>query len=429
MRKNCLILLCFFLICSFASAKTLSVWFTGHSNEILSIIKDLIDRKFSPKFGVDVEITGLTWTDNETKYLLASASNDVPDVGATGALFLPELGLRGALVDLRTMPGVNEVVNRAPSGYYRSLNYDGILFGIPYYSSMTLAYYRDDILQNLGLGKINTWEDLKLALPKMQAKETNFSLEWGMSNTVYADVNAFMWQNGGDDYVPDLSRSGLDMPGSIKGFKEFCELYTKYHIAKEIPQFQGFIDGKLAIMNSSQGMYMNLKTAAPQLTGKWSLHLIPGTYYQGELNQSATGTGWSLGLFKASKNKELGWEFIKWFTSEEIQLELADKITERIQGAFFLPANMNAIKKLKLPEKDLQTILAQLNVSKSSVFGLVSPNNRRRYLQFAAQEAVLHGTDPETAIRKYAEEHNVELKRKQNEYKRYIEQLNKAYKK
>ncbi len=426
MRKKSLVLLCFLLICSLASAKTLTVWFTGHSNEILSIIKDLIDRKFSPKYGVDVEITGLSWTDNETKYLLASASNDVPDVGSTGALFLPELGLRGALVDLRTMPGIDEVVTRAPAGYYRSLTYEGILFGIPYYSSLGIAYYRDDILQNLGLGKIDTWEDLKLALPKMQAKGTNFSLEWGLSNTVYSDVNAFMWQNGGDDYTPDLNRSGYDLPGSIKGFKEFCELYTKYHIAKEVPQFQGFVDGELAVLGSSQGLYANLKTAAPQINGKWSLQVYPGTFYKGEINRSATGTGWSLGLFKASKNKELGWEFIKWFTSEEIQLELADKISERIQGAFFLPANLNAINKLKLPEKDLQTILAQLKFSKASVFGLVSPNNRRRYLQFAAQEAVLHGTDPETTIRKYAQEHNVEIQRKQVEYKRYIQQLLKS---
>ena len=59
------------------------------------------------------------------------------------------------------------------------------------------------------------------------------------------------------------------------------------------------------------------------------------------------------------------------------------------------------------------------------IFGLVSPNNRRRYLQFAAQEAILQGVDPEVAIRKYAAEHNVEIKRKQNEYKRFIEKLRK----
>ncbi|HHY19365.1 MAG TPA: extracellular solute-binding protein [Firmicutes bacterium] len=426
MRKTSLVLLCLFLLCSLATAKTtLNVWVTGHSNEILSVMKEVIDSKFSPQFDVDVVLTGLSWADNESKYLLAAASNDVPDVGSAGALFLPELGLRGALVDLRTMPGIDEVITRASPGFYRSLTYENAIFGIPYYSSVTLAYYRDDILQDLGLGEIDTWEDLRRVLPKMQARGSNFALEWYLTNTVYSDINAFMWQNGGDDYTPDLSRSGYDLPGSIKGFKEFCELYTKYNIANELPQFIGFTTGEIAILSSSQGMYANLNNAAPQLKGKWSLRPYIGTMYQGELNRSATGTGWSLGLFKGSKNKELGWEFIKWFTSEEIQSEIANKVMERIQGSFFLPAHLESITKLPLPENDLQTLISQLKVSKASLFGLVSPNNRRRYLQFAAQEAILQGVDPEVAIRKYAAEHNVEIKRKQNEYKRFIEKLRK----
>lgn len=423
MKKGIIVLICLLLCCIVASAKNLTVWITGHSNEELAIMKEIINSKFSPKFNVDVDVTGLSWADNETRYLLAAASNDVPDVGTTGGLFLPELGLRGALVDLREMPGYQEVVQRASPGFYRSLTYEGVLFGIPYFSSVSFTFYRDDIISKLGLGNIDTWEDLRRALPKMQANGTNFAFHWYLTDTVYSDINAFMWQNGGDDYTPDLQSSGLDMPGSIKGFKEFCEFYTKYRVANEVPHFNGFINGDLAIIGAAQTMYANLVNGAPQISGKWSIRPYIGTVYQNELNRSATGTGWSMGLFKASKNKELGWEFIKWFTSEEIQLEIAEKVMQRIKGSMFLPAHLGSLNKLPLPKNDLQVMLEQLKVSKASIFGLVAPKNRRRYLQFAAQEAILQGVDPETAIRKYAQEHNSEIKRKQVEYKRYIEQL------
>jgi ABC-type glycerol-3-phosphate transport system substrate-binding protein len=411
------------LLSNLALAKTLTVWITGHSNEELNIMKEMIDEQFSPKFGVEVAVTGLSWADNESKYLLAAASGDVPDVGSAGGLFLPELGLRGALVNLTDFPDFEEVRKRAPEGFYRSLTYDSLVFGVPYFSSLTVAYYRDDILQNLGLGPIETWDDLRRALPKMQANNTNFSLSWGLTNTVYSDINLFMWQNGGDDYTPDLQRSGLDMPGSIKGFTEFVELYTVYKIPMETPLFQGFINGDLAIMLSGQAMYANLMNGAPQLQGKWSLREVIGTMQDGEINRAATGTGWSMGIFKESKNKELAWEFIKWFTSEEVQLEMTKRITERITGSMFLPANLASLQHIPVADADRQTFLRQLEVSKASVFGLVSPNNRRRYLQFAAQEAVLTGIDPKDAMTKYAAEHNAEIARKQAEYKRFIERL------
>ena len=130
-----------------------------------------------------------------------------------------------------------------------------------------------------------------------------------------------------------------------------------------------------------------------------------------------------MGIFKESKNKELAWEFIKWFTSEEVQLEMTKRITERITGSMFLPANLASLQHIPVADADRQTFLRQLEVSKASVFGLVSPNNRRRYLQFVAQEAVLTGVDPKDAMTKYAAEHNAEIARKQAEYKRFIERL------
>lgn len=145
------------------------------------------------------------------------------------------------------MPDFEEVKNRSFPGFYRSLEYRGLTFGIPYTANVTVAFQRDDVLASLGIEKIDTWEELMAALPKMQANGTNFSLQWFLTETLYADVNMFMWQRGADDYNEDLTKSGYDDPECIKAFTDYTNLYVKYNIPKEIPVFQAFINGELAL--------------------------------------------------------------------------------------------------------------------------------------------------------------------------------------
>jgi len=161
------------------------------------------------------------------------------------------------------------VFNRAAPNFYRALQYKGLTFGIPYTASSTVAFQRDDILKEVGIKSINTWDELKQVLPKLQAKNSNFTLQWFLSDTVYSDVNMFMWQHGADDYDATLTKSGYDSPECIAGFKEYAELYTKYKIPKEAPVFQSFVNGELAMVLQSPGFYQNL-----QVNGVWLRCLV-----------------------------------------------------------------------------------------------------------------------------------------------------------
>ncbi len=414
------------LLCvgGFASAAdNITVWLTGHNNEEMAIIKDITQSSFTAKTGIEVQYTNLSWADFENRFLMAAASGDAPDVGGAGALFLPELGLRGALVDLSTMPGFQDLYNRSYSSFFRSLQYKGLTFGIPYNSTITVAFQRDDILKDIGIKSITTWDELRQALPKMQARNTNFALQWFLTDTLYADVNNLMWQRGADDYNADLTKSGYDTPEAIKAFTDYVELYTKYKIPKEVPKFQAFMNGELAILLEYPNFYQNLMTAAPQIAGKWSMTQAPGYNIGGKINRTTTGGGSSLGIFESSKKKNQAWEFIKWITDEKTQLDISTRIMEQIKGTLFLPANSIALKKVNLDKEAVTAFSNALDVSTSSVYGLVAPRHRRRYLQMAAQKAILQGTNPDKAIREAADEHNSEIKKKQVEYDRYIKKL------
>lgn len=423
-KRLSIMLMVLLLISTFASAKvTIDVWLTGHNNEEMSILKELTETQFTSKTGISVNYTNLSWADSENRFLMAAASGEAPDVGGAGALFLPELGLRGAMVDLSKMNGFNDVYNRSYSGFYRSLQFQGLTFGVPYTASVTTAFQRDDILKDLGIGSINTWDELKQSLPKMQARNTTFSLQWFMTETLYADVNMFMWQRGADDYNKDLTKSGYDDPQAIAAFKDYVELYTKYKIPLEIPAFQAFVNGELAIALQYPNFYMNLVHAAPQIAGKWSMVQAPGYNIGGQLNRTTTGGGSSVGIFETSKKKNEAWEYIRWLTSEETQVEVSNRIMSQIKGALFLPANRNALSKVNIGQAAIETYQKALNTATSSVYGLVAPRHRRRYLQFAAQKAVLNNVNPEQAMKEAAAEHNSEIVKKQKEYDRYIKRL------
>lgn len=191
------------MLSAFVSAKTLTVWLTGVNNEVLNIYRDLVEEKFTPVTGIEVEFTNLSWGDFENRFILAAATGDAPDVGGMGPLFAPELGIRGAVIDLRaTFPDFDEVVKNLYPAVFRSLSYQGSVFGVHFDANFAMTgFQRDDILQQHGIGSLDTWDDVRKALPKLQANGSNLSLAWQLTTDLYEDVNMFMWQHGGDDYT------------------------------------------------------------------------------------------------------------------------------------------------------------------------------------------------------------------------------------
>lgn len=425
MKKHCLLLLLIFFVSNtgFAANNPLSVWLTGHTNEEMAIIRDLTQTLFTSLTGISVSFLNLSWSDFENRFLMAAAVGETPDVGGAGAMFLPELGLRGALIDLSTMSDFKQVKARTYQSFYRSLEYKGLTFGIPYYATASIAFQRDDLLKELGVSTISTWDELKKVLPKMQVKGTNFSFQWFLTESLHFDVNMIMWQIGADDYNADLTKSGYDSRECLLAFKDYTELYTKYKIPKDIPVLQAFSTGELALTIQYLSFYQNLTLAAPQISGKWSMVPAPGYLIKNKLCQTTSGGSPALGIFKLSNKKKEAWQFISWFTEEKTQAELYNRIRKKLASSIFIPANKNAILLSDL-DKDLAKIFnTTLENCTCSVYGLVAPKHRRRYLLMAAQKAILNNVEPETAIKEAANEHNEEIRRKQVEYDRYIKKL------
>ena len=208
----------------------------------------------------------------------------------------------------------------------------------------------------LGLEVPQTWDDVKVAMTVLAKNQ----MEFGMlpSEQVFAML---LYQNGGAYYNQDGSRSALDSDQAINSFKQYCEYYTDYKLDKETSVDQRFRTGECPIIIADYTLYNNLQVSAPDIDGLWSIAPVPGTRKaDGTIDRSVGSTGLTSLIMSATTEPEACWEFLKWWTSDDVQTNFGYEM-ESLQGkAGRVPtANLEAFQKLAWKATDMDALLEQ----------------------------------------------------------------------
>jgi len=428
MKKGLLCVLVVLITSVMILAAPVVVW-SSLSVEKNRIMQEMTDSVFTAKTGIEVKIESIPSDGRESKYLLAAASGDVPDIGVTGSLGPADLGVRGAAVDLRERFGEEYLAIKREMypGLMRSFDFMGTDFGLPLDIALYPLGYRSDILSDMGLSVPTTWQDLYQMLPKLQANNMNFSTAFGFEgtgNTVYADVSMFIWQHGGDWYTEDRTRSGLDSPESIAGFIEFTELYAKHNVPKAVNTYMGFQSGELPLIQLTNWWYSSFLFSMPELQGKWGVTVVPGTVREdGSISHAAYIGGNTFVMFKDGKQIDNAFKWLKWWLSADTQSQFATIVPEKIPGAIVIPPNIHSIQSIPLPEEHMEAYMKQAQHSIAPAYALAPESITHRFINNACAKVVLYNEDPVDAILEAAREMNVELERKQREYARFISRL------
>lgn len=413
------------LIACFAQAKTLEIWYVGWTNEFKAVAQNIIDADFVAKTGVDVNIQVLSWSDYYNRYLLALASRDTPDIFVLGTETV-DFGIRGGLMDLAKFKP--EEFKEKEAQIFGSLmgpfSFKGTRFGVPVSIGAITAAYRADILTDLGMSVPKTWDDIKQWQPKALAQGHVFGLYYG---SVQYDS---MWgaytlitQNGGQFFNPDGFSSALDKPESIKGFQEYISLFKDHNFPLAGAGLTPFTTGEWLMLTDGLWLYPNLLQHAPELRGKWVMDLVPGTIQEdGSIHHGSYVSSSVMGISPYAKNPEEAWEFIKWFSSEEIQTKVSNAILQQVPGSMWLPANKNALQKVEIGEDAKASIFGQLTHSEPVPYA-INVNVLYRYVTFAIDKSVLQNVDPKEAVLEAAKEMNEEMARRQREYSRLLATL------
>lgn len=113
--------------------------------------------------------------------------------------------------------------------------------------------------------------------------------------------------------------------------------------------------------------YTLINNGAQELEGQWDIAPYIGTKRTDEngneyVDRTFVANGSGASIFKSSNKKEQAWKFLKWWTSQDVQVEYTNTLRSTYGKTYFwLSANIEALKANPMDEADKQVILNQMN--------------------------------------------------------------------
>lgn len=338
---------------------TLRVWILGGRDQA-QVAKNLIDNKFVPATGVNVNLElvqgGLTE---------AILSGNAPDVIMTLGRSDPlNLGIRGALLDLKQFADYDEVAARFSADANTPYIYKGAAYGLPVTQNFCMMFYRTDIFEEMGLAVPQTWEDFFKTVRILQRSNLQVGVPVPSGTLLgnYDLFTAFLYQNGGSIMNEDGTRAVLDAPEAIEAFTTWTNLFVDMGLPLSYDFYSRFRTGEMPLAIQSYTQYNLLMTSAPDLTNLWKMVALPGTMREdGSIDRSIMSGGTACGISSGCENPEAAWEFIKWWTSAEAQYEYGTQL-ETIMGAAvrYDTANLEALRMLPWSAEEYEQLHTQI---------------------------------------------------------------------
>ncbi|MCL2361519.1 MAG: extracellular solute-binding protein [Defluviitaleaceae bacterium] len=346
--------------------ETITVW-TGVGRDQANLTKSLIDQGFAGLAGINVN---LMLVDMAT-LLPAILAGQGPDVAMFVSPDIPmNFGIRGALHDISQFPDFDEITSRFHEAAMVPFTYDGRTFGLPESMTFPMLFYRMDILEELGLEVPQTWDELPYVLSVLSVNNLAFGLPAPamaraatITSTETHDgaFGMFLFQNGGEYYSPCGRYSGLDSEIGIATFRQFTRYYTDFTLERAFDFVNRFRIGEMPLGVVDFTTYNMLQVFAPEIRGMWGFTTVPGTVREdGRIDRSVAAGGSAIVMTERSNYHDASWEFIKWWTSSETQLDFARGL-EALLGpsARYPTANLEAFDMLAWPIEHHRQLTAQ----------------------------------------------------------------------
>jgi len=387
----------------FDEDEAITVW-VMMGNEWATSLKTLIDNEFTPRTGIQVNLNIVTEGD---AVLFAVAAGSPPDI-ALGGISPVELGLRGAMVDLATMPDFDEIAQRFHPAAFPGLGYGGRIFGIPAEASGLVMFYRTDILEQIGIEPPDVWDDMHRIIPILQ--ERNLSVALGASYLL------FLLQNGGTIFNENNTRVAIDSPEGINAFTRFTQWYTHYGLPEFFDFYNRFRMGEMPIGITDFTFANVFYVAAPEIRGLWNMTVVPGTLRDdGTIDRTVPYGASSIGMFSASDKQDEAWEFLKWFTEAETQIRFGRTLQAILgDGARYPSANLEAMRGMGWPANVMEAVEASWADSVGIPF-VPGSYYIDRHLNNALREVLTLDELPREALLRYVDRINAEITRKRAE--------------
>lgn len=398
-------------------SRALNVW-VSLGRDQATVVNELVASEYNPEHRTEVGIRLV-----QGAILEATLADKGPEAALfIGGDFPVVCASRGLMVNLKELNGYEEVAKRFPKDLSTLYEYEGGVYGLPLTDSFPMMFYRTDVLEEIGQKPPETWDALIDMLPDLQRRylRVGLILPSNISSQVFDAGNTFvllMNQTGQSLYNEQLTATTFDTEAAVEAFTKWTNFYTVFDFQQTYDAFSLFRTGEMPIvMQNYASFYSQLSVAAPEIKGLWSFTHVPGTErtVDGEtfIDYSANSGSSGAVIFKSCSDVDAAWDFIKWFTSTDVQVEYG-KTIEAVMGPLgrYDTANLEALSKLNWSTAEYNKISDQMaNLKEVPIIPASYAVTRNVYNAFRA--VVNNKKDARFQFASYNRDINAEIIRK-----------------
>ena len=397
--------------------QSINVW-VSLGRDQATVINELVASEYNPEHKTQIGIRLV-----QGAILEATLADKGPEAALfIGGDFPVVCASRGLLVNLRELPGYNDVARRFPENLMTLYQYEDGIYGLPLTDSFPMMFYRTDVLEELNQTPPETWDQLIKMLPDLQRRylRVGLILPSNISSQVFDAGNTFvllMNQTGQSLYNEQLTQTTFDTEAAVEAFTMWTNFYTIHDFSQAYDPFSLFRTGEMPILIQNYStFYSQLSVTAPEIKGLWDFTHVPGTEREvnGETIIDYTANSGSAGavIFNSCTDVDAAWDFIKWFTSTDVQVEYG-KTIEAVMGPLgrYDTANVEALARLNWSTAEYNKISDQMSHLKEvPIIPASYAVTRNVYNAFRA--VVNNQKNPRFQLSSYNRDINAEILRK-----------------
>ena len=397
----------------------ITVWI-GSGRDQANIMRRMIDEEFTSNYGIGVNLQLVSMD----VLLPSTLTRRGPDVAIGVGNSTPvNYAMRNAVYDLSKFSDFDTVKQRFQQSAFVPYQYLEGYYGLPDTQQFPVMFYRKDILDELNIEIPETWEDVISIIPELQRVNLDFYLPIDIVENVQGVLApnvmfvSLLYQNGGELYLDDGRVSGLTERVALDAFKQWTDFYTNYRFQIQANFVNRFRSGEMPIGIAYYSMYNTLSVFAPEISGNWSFTSVPGVRQpDNTINNVVPTTGTAVLLMNQSKQKDLAWEFMKWWTEEDTQVRFGREMEGILGAAARYPtANVNALEKLPWPAQDLLVLKAQWDKTRG-IPEVPGGYFTGRHLDNALRKVINTSANPRDTLYEYTAIINSEIESKRKEF-------------
>jgi multiple sugar transport system substrate-binding protein len=291
---------------------------------------------------VKVNMEIVPWADQHQKLVTGLTTGGLPDVSMLGNNVVAEFQALGALAPLtdrfkawsdETGKDVAADIWPGDKLYY---NLNGDWWASPVSEETRCLFYRKNLFEKAGVAAApKTFDEARESAKKLTQGDV---YGWGIPGGIqYATIQTFMsvYLGYGARFLKDPKTCGFDSPEFRDALTFYTNLYTVDKVTPpDSPTYgsqeleQQFQNGKLAMFVDGPWFWTALNQAKPDFLDQVGIAPIPA----GPKGQFGFLGGWPLVLWKASKNPDAAWKWIKFATDPAGALLKLSNSTGNIPG-------------------------------------------------------------------------------------------------